>query len=231
MRKITRNLIKQIARSTVAVAVTAVCAVSSYAADDYLDLGLPFAMEQKKKGASGLSFWNVKTDDYYFHMEGKDFGWDNATIELGSMSSGQGPEPHTHVVEEFFVVIEGSAAFTLGEKIIHVKAPAVFRVPPNTSHNVTTLGPDKTTMVTFFPTNSPETGPSDVPDPFADLKKDSVNRKAKREQLATLIMDMDINEDGKMSMSEAPDHFKNTFTRYDTNNDGYISQEEAGEGH
>ena len=228
MRKIARNSMKLITGCTVAVAVTAVFAAGSYAAENYLDLGLPFAMEQ---GGKGMSFWNLEANDYYFHMEGKDYGWDSATIELGSMSSGQGPEPHTHVVEEFFVVIEGSAAFTLGEKIIHVKAPAVIRVPPNTSHNVTTLGPNRTTMATFFASNSPETGKSSVVDPFAGLKKNTVNRNAKRAQLEALVKEMDKNKDGKMSKSEAPDHFKSTFARYDLDDDGYVTQEEAANTH
>lgn len=188
------------------------------------NLGLPFVLQNQ----SGFNFWDIKTGDHFVELEGQYYGWDSSTVQITAMGPGQGPPMHVHPVEEIFVLVAGECAFAIGNETFHMKAPAVVRVPPHTPHSPTTLGPGRNIMVDFFPSRQPGAAPIDVPDPFAHLKEGGGNeRKVMIENFKKILTDFDVDGDGKLSKAEAPVMLRDSFGRYDTDHDGFITIEDA----
>lgn len=188
------------------------------------NLGLPFVLQNQ----SGFNFWDIKTGDYFVELEGQYYGWDNSTVQVTEMGPGHGPPMHMHPVEEIFVLVQGEGAFAIGTEIVHLKAPAVVRVPPHTPHSPITLGPGRNIMVDFFPSSRPGAAPVDAPDPFSHIKVGGGNeRKAMIENFKKILHDFDADGDGKLSRDEAPVMFRDSFDRYDSDHDGFITMEDA----
>lgn len=192
---------------------------------DALRLGLPFVLDNQ----SIFNYWNIRTGDYFVEMEGEHYGWDNATIQVAEAGPGFGPPVHTHPVEEIFILVEGETAFFVNGEIIDMQGPAVVRVPPNTPHNVTSLGPGRNKMVTFFSSNQPGGAPVfDIADPFEHFKQqNSGERDAMIANFKQILADFDSDGDGRLSRDEAPLLLKAQFGRWDTDGDGYITLEDA----
>lgn len=186
-------------------------------------IGLPFVLQNQ----SGFNFWDVKSGDYFVELEGRYYGWDNATVQITEVGPGYGPPMHMHPVEEIFVLVEGEGAFVIGTEIIAVKAPCVVRVPPNTPHCPVSLGSGRMKMVDFFPSNQPGGAPCDVPDPFAHIKTGGNERSAMIENFRKILADFDADGDGKLSRAEAPVMLRDSFERYDIDGDGFITFEDA----
>ena len=188
------------------------------------DLGLPFVLRNQ----SGFNFWDIKSGDYFIELEGQHYGWDSSTVQVTSMGPGHGPPMHTHPVEEIFVLVEGEGAFAIGDEIVHLKAPAVVRVPPHTPHSPVSLGSGRNVMVDFFPSSQPGAAPSDASDPFTHVKTGGGNeRKAMIDNFKKILADFDADGDGKLSRDEAPRMLRDSFGRYDTDHDGFITLEDA----
>lgn len=188
------------------------------------NLGLPFVLQNQ----SGFNFWDIKTGDHFVELEGRYYGWDSSTVQFAAMGPGQGPPMHTHPVEEIFVIVEGECVFAIGSETFHMKAPAIVRVPPHTPHSPTSLGPGRNVTVDFFPSSQPGAAPVDFPDPFTYLKAGGGNeRKAMIENFKKILADFDADRDGKLSKGEAPVMLRDSFGRYDSNRDGFITLEDA----
>ena len=188
------------------------------------NLGLPFVVQNQ----SGFNFWDIKTGEYFVELEGKYYGWDSSTVQVTAMGPGHGPPMHMHPVEEIFVLVEGECAFAIGTEVSHMKAPAIVRVPPGTPHSPTTLGAGRNVMVDFFPSGQPGAAPVDVPDPFAHVKVGGGNeRQAMIENFKKILADFDADQDGKLSKAEAPIMLRDSFGRYDSDHDGFITLEDA----
>jgi mannose-6-phosphate isomerase-like protein (cupin superfamily) len=188
------------------------------------DLGLPFVLQNQ----SLFNFWDIRSGDHFIELEGQHYGWDSATVQVAETGPGFGPPLHTHPVEEIFVLLEGEVAFTVGDKVLDMKGPALVRVPPGTTHNVTTLGTGRNKLITFFSSNSPGASPVDDPDPFAHIKQDSTSeRDAMIANFRKVLADFDADADGKLSREEAPILIREQFDRYDTDHDGFITIEDA----
>ncbi len=188
------------------------------------NLGLPFVLQNQ----SGFNFWDIKSGDHFIELEGQYYGWDSSTVQVSSMGPGQGPPMHTHPVEEIFVLVQGECAFAIGSEVFPMKAPAIVRVPPHTPHSPTSLGPGSNVMVDFFPSSKPGAAPIDVPDPFAHVKTGGGNeRRAMIENFKKILADFDADGDGKLSKEEAPVMLRDSFGRYDSDRDGFITFEDA----
>jgi mannose-6-phosphate isomerase-like protein (cupin superfamily) len=188
------------------------------------DLGLPFVLQNQ----SLFNFWDIRSGDHFIELEGKHYGWDSATVQLAETGPGFGPPLHTHPVEEIFVLLEGEVAFTVDGTVLDMKGPALVRVPPGTTHNVTTLGTGRNKLITFFSSNSPGASPVDDLDPFAHIKADSTGeREAMIANFRKVLADFDADHDGKLSREEAPILIREQFDRYDTDHDGFITMQDA----
>ncbi|WP_449472641.1 cupin domain-containing protein [Sphingobium chungangianum] len=187
------------------------------------NLGLPFVLQNQ----SLFNFWDAQSGEHFVQLEGKYYGWDNSTVQISEMGPGQGPPMHQHPVEEIFVLVEGECAFGIGDEVFHVKAPALVRVPPNTPHNITTLG-KRNLLIDFFPSNGTGGMVVDLPDPFGHIKGSATNEKtAMLANFRKILEDFDADGDGRLSREEAPLMLKGMFDRYDSDHDGFISMEDA----
>ncbi|NYJ74520.1 cupin domain-containing protein [Allobranchiibius huperziae] len=191
---------------------------------DVFQLGLPWVLQNQ----SLFNFWNVRSGDYFVELEGEHYGWDNSTVQVTETGPGFGPPLHQHPTEEVFVLAEGEAAFVSGDDIHYMKAPAIVRVPPHTTHNVTTLGQGRNKLVTFFSSNTPGASPVELHDPFAHIKdQSSAERDTMIANFKKVLEDFDDDGDGRLSYAEAPLLIKAQFGRYDTDQDGFITLEDA----
>ena len=190
-----------------------------------LRLGLPFVLDNQ----SIFNFWNIHTGDYFVELEGEHYGWDNATIQVAEAGPGFGPPVHTHPVEEIFVLVDGETAFFVDGEIIDMQGPAIVRVPPNTPHNVTSLGLGRNKMITFFSSNRPGGKPVfGIADPFEQFKQQSsAERDAMIANFKQILVDFDRDGDGRLSRDEAPVLLKAQFERWDTDGDGFITLQDA----
>ena len=187
-------------------------------------LGLPFVLENQ----SLFNYWDIRSGDHFVELEGKYYGWDSATVQVAEAGPGVGPGMHTHPVEEIFVLMEGEVAFTVNGDVVDMKGPAVIRVPPNTSHNVTTLGTGRNKLITFFSSNSPGASLVEEADPFAHIKESTTGeRSAMIANFRKILADFDADGDGRLSRAEAPILIREQFDRYDTDHDGFITMEDA----
>ncbi|MEB0139543.1 MULTISPECIES: cupin domain-containing protein [unclassified Undibacterium] len=190
---------------------------------NFHNLGLPFVLQNQ----SGFNFWDVKTGDYFIEMEGRYYGWDNATVQISEVGCGYGAPSHMHSVEEIFVLVEGEGAIVIDGKTFPIKAPCVVRVPPNTPHAIVSLGTGRMKMVDFFPTNHSGGAPSDMLDPFEYIKTGGNERNAMIDNFKKILADFDADRDGKLSKDEAPIMLRDSFERYDTDGDGFITLDDA----
>lgn len=187
-------------------------------------LGLPFVLANQ----SLFNFWDIHSGNYFIEMEGQFYGWDNATIQVAETGPGVGPPIHTHPVEEIFVLVEGEVAFTVDGEVLDMTGPAVVRVPPDTPHNVTSLGSGRNKLVTFFSANNPGASPVEDPDQFMHVKQQSTaERDAMIANFKKILADFDTDGDGRLSREEAPLLLKAQFDRYDTDHDGFITLDDA----
>ena len=75
---------------------------------------------------------------------------------------------------------------------------------------------------------SAPTAESGTVNPQADQREEGRKRGKNRErpQFADLLTRMDANKDGKLAITEMNGRLKENFTEIDTNNDGFITEEE-----
>lgn len=190
---------------------------------NFHNLGLPFVLENQ----SGSNFWDVASGDYFIEMEGRYYGWDNATVQISEVGCGYGAPPHMHDVEEIFVLVEGEGAIVIDGKTLPIKAPCVVRVPANTPHAIVALGAGRMKMVDFFPSNQSGGAGSTMNDPFSHVKSGSRERDAMIDNFKKILADFDADGDGKLSKAESPMMLQDAFERYDTDGDGFITLDDA----
>ena len=73
-------------------------------------------------------------------FEGYRYGDTNVSFFLTDAPPGSGPRLHTHPYAEVFVVQEGHATFTAGEKTIEVSGGQVVVVPAGVPHKFVNSG-------------------------------------------------------------------------------------------
>lgn len=78
---------------------------------------------------------------YGGEFEGRLFGEPGFSFIWVELDPGRGPKPHTHEYTEVFVVIEGCAVYTLGEKTVEVSGGQVVIAPAGVSHGFVNAGP------------------------------------------------------------------------------------------
>lgn len=86
-----------------------------------------------------------------FDLEGETIGAD-ATLILADMDAGRGPRLHKHPYGEIWVIQQGAARFTAGEKTIDAGVGDVVHVEAQMPHKfVVTEGPAKMVCIHLAP--------------------------------------------------------------------------------
>ena len=70
-------------------------------------------------------------------FEGHEHG-SSVSFFLTDAGAGRGPGPHTHPYEETFVIVEGSATFTVDGQDVEAKGGTIVVVPAGAVHGFTT---------------------------------------------------------------------------------------------
>jgi mannose-6-phosphate isomerase-like protein (cupin superfamily) len=76
-----------------------------------------------------------------FLFNGKLHGQTNVSFIHIEMPPGEGPRLHRHAYDEVFVVLEGSATFTVGDETVKAVAGDVVVGPANVPHKFINDGP------------------------------------------------------------------------------------------
>jgi len=84
---------------------------------------------------------------------GTDHGVESFFIDEIRLEEGAQVPPHTHPVEEAWVVTEGSLTIQVGDDIVNVDANCVVRIPPGVPHAVRNDGPEQVRAISGAPWN------------------------------------------------------------------------------
>ena len=91
--------------------------------------------------ASGAG-WNGK-------LEGKDIETNLSFLFNEVQGDGLGPPRHSHPYDEVYLVREGQALVEVGDETCAVSAGDIVLIPAGSPHKVTTLGDDKTEIISI----------------------------------------------------------------------------------
>jgi len=87
-------------------------------------------------------------------VEGKSNGFESLSLIISETKPGSGAPPHAHQCEEAHVLLDGIVEYKVGEATFVAKAPCVVRIPANTIHSFTNIGPKTINVIGVFPKNS-----------------------------------------------------------------------------
>lgn len=81
-------------------------------------------------------------------FDGRDHGA-GVSFFLFRSRPGRGPELHRHPYDETFVLLEGRAAFTVGEEAIEASAGEIVVVPAGAAHRFVGIGDEDLRLVSI----------------------------------------------------------------------------------
>lgn len=87
--------------------------------------------------------WAEKPDVWQGEFEGRAFGTDVSAMFYTTDEVGRGPPLHRHPYDEIFIVREGRALFTVGDRQIEASAGQIVFGPANVPHTFVNLGPGR----------------------------------------------------------------------------------------
>ncbi|WP_241523997.1 cupin domain-containing protein [Oceaniglobus indicus] len=82
-------------------------------------------------------------EDWRGHVEGVDLGVDATLLFFETEEVGKGPKLHWHPYAEIFIILEGSAAYTIGDQQLTAHAGDVLVGPATIPHSFRNLGPGR----------------------------------------------------------------------------------------
>lgn len=74
------------------------------------------------------------------YFQGEDIGTDVTVLFFSTEEIGAGPRWHVHPYDEIFIVREGNALFTIGDKKIEAKAGDILLGPAHIPHKYHNIG-------------------------------------------------------------------------------------------
>jgi quercetin dioxygenase-like cupin family protein len=95
-----------------------------------------------------LPFTDLPGSERARRFEGKDHGA-QVSFFLSSHAPGEGPGLHRHPYEETFILLGGTATFTVGDETIDADPGHVLIVPPNTPHKFVNSGETRLQQVSI----------------------------------------------------------------------------------
>lgn len=109
---------------------------------------------QKEAAILDRSQWAEKADVWQGEFEGNLFGTNVSVMFYTTDKIGHGPKLHQHPYDEVFIVREGRALFTVGEKQLEATAGQIVFGPANIPHKYINLGPDRLEMTDLHVTDT-----------------------------------------------------------------------------
>lgn len=84
-------------------------------------------------------------------FEGYKFGDVNISMFITDATPGSGPELHFHPYEEVFVIIEGTATFTIANQTVVANSGDILLAPANTPHKFVNSGEGQLSTINIHP--------------------------------------------------------------------------------
>ncbi len=84
--------------------------------------------------------WAGDVDFWRGRFEGKDLGTGVTVLFYATTEQGAGPRLHLHPYDEVFIVREGRARFTIGDRKIEAVAGDVLMAPAEVPHKFENIG-------------------------------------------------------------------------------------------
>ena len=98
-------------------------------------------------------FRDLRPGDTGWIFEGYQFGEINLSMFITDTEPGTGPEMHFHPYEEVFVIMEGTATFTIAGETVVAHGGDVLLAPPNTPHKFVNTGEGRLSTVNVHPSD------------------------------------------------------------------------------
>lgn len=112
------------------------------------------------------SEWTSGQDFWRGHVEGRDMGTGVTVLFYATDEKGKGPRWHVHPYDEVFVVREGRALFTVGDRKIEAETGDVILGPAEVPHKFENLGDGRLQTIDIH--LSDRWIQTDLPDPELD---------------------------------------------------------------
>ena len=84
-------------------------------------------------------------------FEGHEFGDVNLSMFITDAPPGSGPALHSHPYEEVFVIIEGTATFTIADQTMVAHSGDILLAPANTPHKFVNSGAGQLSTINIHP--------------------------------------------------------------------------------
>jgi mannose-6-phosphate isomerase-like protein (cupin superfamily) len=94
-----------------------------------------------------IQFSELQKSDIGWEFEGYKFDDTGITFIIVNAAPGEGVKLHSHPYAEIFIVQEGNAIFTIGDKTIKAESNQILIVPPNVPHKFINTGSDELRQV------------------------------------------------------------------------------------
>ena len=95
-----------------------------------------------------LPFTDLPGSERARRFEGKEHGA-QVSFFISTHAPGEGPALHRHPYEETFILLKGTATFTVGEQQLTPDPGHVLIVPPNTPHKFVNTGDTRLQQVSI----------------------------------------------------------------------------------
>lgn len=89
------------------------------------------------------SQWAEEADVWQGEFEGSFFGANVSAMFYTTDKIGHGPKLHRHPYDEIFIIRQGCALFTIGDKQLEATAGQIVFGPANVAHKFINLGPGR----------------------------------------------------------------------------------------
>ena len=87
--------------------------------------------------------WAREPDQWVGRAEGLALGTDVTVLFFSSDRIGAGPKLHVHTYDEVFIIRQGRARFTVGDRVLEAQAGQIVMAPANVPHKFENIGPGR----------------------------------------------------------------------------------------
>lgn len=108
---------------------------------------------QKQAAILERTEWAEKPDVWHGEFEGKHFGTNVSVMFYTTEHIGRGPRLHKHPYDEIFIIRQGRALFTVGDRQFEAVAGQIIFGPANIPHKYVNLGPHSLEMTDIHVTD------------------------------------------------------------------------------
>ena len=97
-----------------------------------------------------ISFYDVP-GEFGHAMEGAQYGFQSLSFIITETQPGGGPPLHVHECEEAHVLLEGKAAYVIGDRKFTVEGPYVVKIPAGVAHTFVNIGNQPLRLIGVLP--------------------------------------------------------------------------------